>query len=138
MSLPARTAVRQALGYGAFALFSFLFSLYWTFDYSLLIPRISQAIQQATGSEVRIEELEGYRLSGVRMAGITLSRPSLRAGATAESSLTVEQMTLRLNLVPLLWGRRSLSLTAGWPGAGSRASFRARASRRRWPCKSKG
>lgn len=118
MSTPSRSLLRRGLGYGLFALLSFLVSLYWTFDYSLLIPRFSQLLRQATGSEVRIEELSGYHLSGVRIAGLTLTPPGLSAGSTAENSLTIDQMTLRVRLLPLLIGRQNVSFSARLAGGG--------------------
>jgi type II secretion system protein N len=118
MSAPVRSGWRRGLGYGLFALAAFLLSLYWTFDYSLLIPRFSQLLHQATGSDARIAELSGYHLSGVKIAGLILTAPGLAAGGTAENSLTIDQMTLRVKLLPLLIGRQTVSFTARLAGGG--------------------
>ena len=118
MSESTRPAWQRGLGYGLFALVSFLVSLYWTFDYSLLIPRLSQFLHQATGADVRIEELAGYRLSGVKIAGLTLAAPGLSQGGTAENSLTIDQITLRLKLLPLLLGRQTVAFSARLAGGG--------------------
>lgn len=118
MSAPSRPVWQRALGYGLFALASFLVSLYWTFDYSLLIPRVSKELHDRTGADVRIEELSGYRLSGVNIAGLTLTAPGTSAGGTAENSLTVDKLTLRIELLPLLLGRRTVSVSARLAGGG--------------------
>jgi type II secretion system protein N len=118
MSAPSRSSLKRGLGYGLFALFSFLLSLYWTFDYSLLIPRLTQILHEITGAEVRMEELAAYRVSGVKILRLTLTSPQTTPGSTIENSLTIDQLTLRLNLLPLLLSRHTIWFSAHMAGGG--------------------
>ena len=123
MAAPARFRLRVALGYLSFALASFGLSLYLTFDYSLLIPRLSRALSQATGSEVSIANLEGYRLSGFRIRDLKLASPGPAPEGAAKSALTVDQLTLRLQLLPLLLGQRALTFSARLAGGALQGSL---------------
>lgn len=127
MTTSVRSRLRPVLGYSLFALVSFVLSLYLTFDYSLLIPHLVQALEKSFGGQVSVGHIEGYRLSGFRIQEIKFAAPATEPGA-APAALTVDQLNFRLQLLPLLWGKRALTFSARLAG-GALQGFLARKNR---------
>jgi len=107
------------LGYVAFFLIAFVFSLYLTFPMSALKPRVlgmlEQAVQQAgprpgrygTPAEVKVDKISLYRFSGIE-----LSRLSVRLASNEpdpKPTWDFDRARVRLQLLPLLLGRRWVS-----------------------------
>lgn len=103
----------RAAGYLAFAVFAFLLSLYLTFDYSKLKPIIKSRLEEATGARVEIGSLSSYRISGIDIKNLKMkfSREEAKEGEQPQgpATLTIENLKLRLKLLPLVLGRRSIS-----------------------------
>jgi type II secretion system protein N len=83
-----------------------------TFPYDRLRDRIVagyNADQRANGgkSELQIEGMSGYWLSGVRMTGVSLLTASSEAGKPP-TRLKIDQATVRYAILPLLFGARDL------------------------------
>lgn len=107
-------------GYAGFALVSLLLSLYLTFDYGQLKPMIKSGLESATGAKVEIGDLSSYRLSGISIRNIKMQfkgqAPAVEGEDKPPSILTMEKIKVRLKLLPLLIGRKSLSFNALFVG----------------------
>jgi len=102
-----RKNILTALGYLAFFIFSFLLSLYWTFDANHIVkPRlISEALK--LGYQIEIPDaLEKYRLSGVQSRNVVLKTPFFA------TPVKIEEIKARLSLLPLVLGRQSVKFSA--------------------------
>jgi type II secretion system protein N len=88
-----------------------------TFPYDKLRERIVagfNADQRASGgqSELQIDDMGGYWLTGVRMTGVTLLTASSEVGKPP-SRLSVDRATVRYALLPLLVGIHDLGFDIG-------------------------
>ncbi len=107
------------LGYVGFFFVCFMVSAYLTFPMSALKPQILKLLQQGveqagprpgrygTPSEVRVEKVDLYRLSGIE-----LTRLSLRLASTdpePNPSWEIDHARVRLQLLPLLLGDQAIS-----------------------------
>jgi type II secretion system protein N len=100
------------VGYPLFYIFCVAVFASLTFPYDRLRDRIVagfNADQRASGgqSELQIDGMSGYWLSGVRMSGVTLLTASTEVGKPP-TRLTLDQATVRYALFPLLVGARDL------------------------------
>jgi type II secretion system protein N len=109
----------RALSYIGFFLVCFVVSLYLTFPMSALKPKIMAVLQQAVAqagpqpgrygvpSEVKVEGLDVYRLSGV-----ALERVSIRLASTDPDpapTWDIDKARVRLQLLPLIIGKRRIA-----------------------------
>jgi type II secretion system protein N len=116
-----------ASGYSAFAVFSLLLSLYLTFDYDQLKPLIKNQVGNLTRASVDIGSISSYRLSGVTIKNLKLQFPAPASkgenSSSSPSSLTLESIRIRLKILPLLIGRKSLSFAALLAGGKMKGNF---------------
>lgn len=117
----------MASGYSAFAVFSLILSLYLTFDYDQLTPVIKNQVENLTRARVEIGSLSSYRVSGISIKNLKLqfkAPPSQEnTQPSSPSSLTLESMRIRIKILPLIIGRRSLSFRALLAGGKIKGKF---------------
>jgi type II secretion system protein N len=100
------------VGYPLFYLLClFVFALL-TFPYDKLRQRIVatfNADQHASGGqqELRIDEMSGYWLSGVRVKGVTLTSPATEPGKPP-SKMQIDEATVRYQMLPALIGNSDI------------------------------
>ncbi len=92
-------------GYLAFFLFSFLFSLYLTFD-PRPIKNLAQNYLKNKGYQIEIGQISKYRLSGVRAQKIILAKEN------SSGKLQIDQLKARLSIIPLLAGNSRIKFQA--------------------------
>jgi type II secretion system protein N len=96
------------VGYPVFYLFCLFVFAAVTFPYDKLRQRVVAAFnadQHATGGqqELRIDEMSGYWLSGVRVRGVTLSSAATEPGKQP-SKIQIDEATVRYQVLPALIG----------------------------------
>jgi len=114
-----RSRFKRYLGYTLFFLVTLVVSLYLTFPMAALKPRVVGMLEQAVAqagppagrygspSEVKVGEVDLYRLSGVELSDLSvrLSTSDPDPGPTWE----LDNARVRLQLLPLLLGNRRVS-----------------------------
>lgn len=101
------------VAYPLFYLFCLMIFAAVTFPYEKLKQRIVasfNADQRASGgqTELSIESMGGYWLSGVRMRGVSLLMASTEVG-TAPTKVSIDQASVRRALLPMLVGHADTS-----------------------------
>jgi type II secretion system protein N len=101
------------VGYPIFYLFCLLVFAALTFPYDKLRQRVVasfNADQHATGGqqELRIDEMSGYWLSGVRVRGVTLTSPATEPGKPP-SKIQIDEATVRYQILPALIGHSDVN-----------------------------
>ena len=109
-------------GYPAFYLFCLVIFAYFTFPYEMLRDRIVAEYERSRGSSTTgetqrldIESIEPYWLSGIRAVGIrlvTTKPPANPDEKPKRSALDIDEAYARVQLLPLLLGRTSVSFGA--------------------------
>jgi type II secretion system protein N len=117
ITVPPR--VRRVLklsGYPIFYLVCLFLFAYWTFPYERLRERILVELEAQRGSNasaqhIEIDSLGPYWFSGVLLKGVRLITPRAPSpdGERPPSKLTVDEAHVRVSLLPLLFGRVTLS-----------------------------
>lgn len=115
------------VGYPLFYLFCFFIFALLTFPYDKLRQRIVasfNADQHATGGqqELRIDEMTGYWLSGVRVKGVTLASPSTEPGKPP-SKIEIDEATVRYQMLPALIGNSDVNFDVYAFGGEATGSF---------------
>ncbi len=100
-----RKKVLIILGYVLFFLFSFILSLYLTFD-PLPIKSFIENSAQKKGWQVEIAHLKKYRLSGIKAFEVYLKQKN------SQQVIKIDQLVARLNLFPLITGKMKIKLLA--------------------------
>lgn len=110
------------VGYPAFYLFCLVIFAYFTFPYEMLRDRIVAEYERTSGSsstgetrQLDIETIEPYWLSGLRAVGIrlvTTTPPASPDDKPKRSALDIDEAYGRVQLLPLLLGRTSISFGA--------------------------
>ncbi|HEX8795615.1 MAG TPA: type II secretion system protein GspN [Polyangiaceae bacterium] len=100
------------VGYPVFYLFCLFVFAALTFPYDKLRQRIVasfNADQHTTGGtqELRIDEMSGYWLSGVRVRGVTLSSAATEPGKPP-SKIEIDEATVRYQILPALIGHSDI------------------------------
>jgi type II secretion system protein N len=103
MAFTLKSWQRRA-AYAAFAVVAFLYALHATFPAAAVAQRLA-AEAAAAGWKLNAADSEPAGLAGVRMTGVTLQR-----GGGARFG--VDSITARLQLLPLLLGRRGVDFDA--------------------------
>ena len=100
--------VMRFMAYGAFAMFSLLVSLYFTFPVDALGQRLENEIRKTTKGAINVslKNFSFYRLSGVQAKDVQLT---LVKEGGKEIVLKLEALKARINILPLLLLRKSLS-----------------------------
>jgi len=128
------------VGYPVFALVSFLGFLYLTFPLERLKPRIERQASAALGMDVSLGELSPRPLAGVSAESVNLvSRPAPGGSETraADGSpgkpkplrIHLEQVVVKLGLLPLLWGGLDVAFWAEGLGGEVAGTFEQRPSK---------
>lgn len=111
------------LGYPVFYLVAFVAFCSWTFPYEKIRDRIvlawneSEQKSQGPGRELLIGDIGSSWLTGVKLKDVKLVSPPTEPGG-APAELTIESLTLRVSLLPLLVGRQTLTFSmSGLGGA---------------------
>jgi len=115
------------VGYPVFYLVCLFVFATVTFPYDKLRQRIVasfNADQHATGGqqELRIDEMSGYWLSGVRVRGVTLSSPATEPGKPP-SKIQIDEATVRYQMLPALIGHSDLNFDVYAFGGEASGSF---------------
>lgn len=104
------------IGYPAFYLFCLTVFAYFTFPYEKLRDRIVAGVERqdpgGSGQRLEIENLGPYWLTGLRATGvrlITTSAPSGTDDKPTKKELELDEIHARVNILPLLLGRLSVS-----------------------------
>lgn len=93
------------LGYFVFFLFCLFLSLYLTFD-PQPIKNLAQDYFEKKGWSLEIGQVSKYRLSGIRAQKVILQKQN------SSSKFQIDQLRLRLSIVPLLVGSSQIKLQA--------------------------
>ncbi len=101
------------VGYPLFYLFCLFIFAGITFPYDKVRQRVVasfNADQHATGGqqELRIDEMSGYWLSGVRVRGVTLSTAATEPGKPP-SKIQIDEATVRYQILPALIGHSDIN-----------------------------
>lgn len=101
------------VGYPVFYLFCLFVFATITFPYDKLRQRVVasfNADQHATGGtqELRIDEMSGYWLSGVRVRGVTLASAATEPGKPP-SKIQIDEATVRYQILPALIGHSDMN-----------------------------
>ncbi len=119
-----RTKILSQIGYALFFLACLLVFAYWTFPYERLRDYIVQEVEypmgptgrrQASGYELQIVDLSPSFFTGVTLSGVHLSKPALEPDASP-FDLLIDEATIRVSLLSLLFGTTSLSFDASLAG----------------------
>jgi type II secretion system protein N len=117
---PRLKAVLPWVGYPAFYLACFFLFAYLTFPFDYLKDRLVVEFandQRQSGGNTRLEvdKLSSYWFSGFEAKGVRLVTPaSTNPDGTkkTDSEMEVDQLTARVSILPLLWGRVTVSVWA--------------------------
>lgn len=97
-------------GYAAFFFACFLFFAYQTFPYDRVRDKVIQ-LAAGQGYEVEIIDLGPSWLTGLTMEGVRVVLPAESEG-TPPLDLTIDELTVRISLLPLIWGTKAVSFEA--------------------------
>lgn len=115
MAIPDKVPWWQRVMWPAAFVAAFLLSLYWTFPTEPLARRI-EAEARAQGYDVSIGQLSLWRGTGVALKQVAVMPPPSQAGAEP-LHVVLEEVDARLNVLPLLFGHRSIYFRAlAWSG----------------------
>lgn len=106
-----RSLAMQRLGYGLFACFALLVSLYWTFPADALAQRLAREVQRSSlGTwSLTFVEASTYGLTGLRLEQVVLTRSQ---SGTESAQLHINRAQVRLRLLPLLLAQLSADFSA--------------------------
>jgi len=112
------------VGYPVFYLFCLFVFAALTFPYDKLRQRIVASFNadQHGQQELRIDEMSGYWLSGVRVRGVTLSTPATEPGKPP-SKMQIDEATVRYQMLPALIGHSDLNFDVYAFGGEASGSF---------------
>lgn len=104
-----RSKLLRMAGYGAFANLSLLIGIYLTFPSAAVGQRIAYELQRASGGKISatIGEVSLYRLTGIEARDVRLRLHS----SDPPIPIVLEEVTARLQLLPLLWLQPTISTT---------------------------
>ncbi len=95
-------------GYGLFFVLAFGFSFYLTFD-PMQVKGWLESNAQKSGISLNISQLDKYWLSGVQARSVTVTTRN-------RTTFKIDQLRVRLALLPLLIGRKKLAFQANLYG----------------------
>lgn len=95
-----RQKIFIVIGYSAFFIFAFLFSLYLTFNTSQVKTWLESKANEE-GIKLTISSLDKYWLSGVSARDITLQTKS-------GNLIKIDRLKARVAIIPLLFGKRKI------------------------------
>ncbi len=112
-------------GWVALFVFSFSVFFYWSFPYDRLRDYLMQRLMRAEregdpslqGLHVEVGELEPYWLTGVKLANVRVQKLN-RARTDTKLDMSFDALTVRLSILPLLFGNKKIKFDASL-GAGS-------------------
>ncbi len=102
--------VSQWIGYPVFFFVCFMFFAYLTFPYDRLRDKLIQ-VAAVQGYELEVIDLEPSWLTGVTLSGVRLILPAQAEGEPT-LDLVVDELTVRVALLPLIIGNTALSFDA--------------------------
>jgi type II secretion system protein N len=104
-----RLQILRIVGYVAYSLAAFAVFLYFTFPAQVVGDRISHEVAAASGGawSVSFEDMSLYRLTGLAGSGVRVRN---RGQGGAELDVTLDELRLRVQILPLFLLRTSLSL----------------------------
>lgn len=123
MSPTAKHRLLVGVGYPAFALFTFLLSVYWTFPYDRVRDYVVQEVEHPvgpggerrdSGMRLQIDELSPSFLTGVVLEGVRFTKLPGPDAAPDEKPIVIEieELSARISLLSLLTGTKDVSFSA--------------------------
>ncbi|MFH1728392.1 MAG: type II secretion system protein GspN [Pseudomonadota bacterium] len=101
--------LKSFLLYSMWGIFIFALSIYFTFPFQKLKPIIEDLVSKNSPYIISIKTLDSHYFTGIALNDLKLKKEKQK---TEGDLVIIQDLSIWLNPIPLLWGKKSLSINA--------------------------